>query len=98
MLGDYLEAIKRDFKKAAKVYKNNCDEFNYGKSCSKYGSYLVFGRGVDKPDKKAAYEYFEKGCKLECLESCFKQGLLLVMDSSSCGVKEDTKKVYSFDY
>lgn len=26
MLGDYLEAVKKDYEKASKVFKNNCDD------------------------------------------------------------------------
>lgn len=44
LLGDYNESIKQDSKEAIKIYKNNCDEFNYGRSCTKYGDYKVIGK------------------------------------------------------
>lgn len=50
LLGDYLEAIKKDYEKAVKIYKNNCDAFNFPKSCVKYGNYLATGKGMPKPD------------------------------------------------
>ncbi|KAJ8984103.1 hypothetical protein NQ317_017312 [Molorchus minor] len=46
LLADFLEAIKKDYEKAAKVYRNNCDEYKYGKSCLKYGTYSLLGRGM----------------------------------------------------
>jgi len=40
LLGDYLETIENNPDKAAKIYKENCDERNFGRSCYKYASYL----------------------------------------------------------
>lgn len=44
LLGDYLEAIKKDFKGAAEVYKKTCDNLDYGHSCSKFGSWQFVGK------------------------------------------------------
>lgn len=74
LLGDYLEAVKKDFVKAGKVYKQNCDENNFGKSCYKYGGYLYLGKGLENADKVKAYEYFKKGCDNNNPESCFHAG------------------------
>lgn len=54
LLADYLEAIKKDFEKASKVYKSNCDDYSYGKSCLKYGHYSFLGKGraSEKGDSK----------------------------------------------
>ncbi|KAF7271022.1 hypothetical protein GWI33_016053 [Rhynchophorus ferrugineus] len=92
LLADFLEAIKKDFEKAAKVYKNNCDEYKYGKSCLKYGGYNLTGKGLHKADYKAAYDYFEKGCNLEEPYACFNQGLLLVTRNDQLGIKQDLLK------
>jgi len=40
LLGDYLETIENNPDKAAKIFKDNCDEHNFGRSCYKYASYL----------------------------------------------------------
>lgn len=40
LLGDYLETIENNPDKAAKIYKENCDERNFGRSCYKYASYM----------------------------------------------------------
>ncbi|CAN8009898.1 unnamed protein product, partial [Ixodes pacificus] len=44
-LADYLEAIKKEFDKALDVYRTNCDDNKYGKSCFKYGNYKLIGKG-----------------------------------------------------
>lgn len=56
LLGDYLEAISKDFHKAAKVYKSNCEDFNYSKSCYKIGNYHMAGKGgVVQSQEKVSY-------------------------------------------
>lgn len=40
LLGDYLETIENDRDKAARIFKDNCDERNFGRSCYKYAAYL----------------------------------------------------------
>ncbi|CAH0548956.1 unnamed protein product [Brassicogethes aeneus] len=89
LLADFLESIKKDYEKAAKVYKNNCDEFKYGKSCLKFGTYSLLGKGLPKADFVNAYGYFEKGCNLNDTESCLNQGLLLCTSNDDKGVPHD---------
>ncbi|CAK1589693.1 unnamed protein product [Parnassius mnemosyne] len=96
LLGDYLEAIKKDYKKAAVVYKNNCLDYNYGKSCLKYGNYSLIGRGRDKPDPKEALQYFEKGCELSDPASCLHAGVLLTNTGSDITVQRDVPKGYNY--
>lgn len=43
-----MESIKKDFEKASKVYRTNCDDFRYGKSCLKFGHYSFLGKGEIK--------------------------------------------------
>lgn len=40
MLGDYLESIENNRDKAAEIYKKNCDERYFGRSCYKYAAYV----------------------------------------------------------
>jgi len=92
LLADFLEAIKKDYEKAAKVYKNNCDEYKYGKSCLKFGGYSLIGKGNQKQDYSTAYSYFEKGCNLDEPYSCFNQAILLVTKNDEFGIKQDILK------
>ncbi|VEN53897.1 unnamed protein product [Callosobruchus maculatus] len=92
LLADFLESIKKDYEKAAKVYRNNCDEYKYGKSCLKYGTYSMLGRGTKKSDYKTAYDYFEKGCNLEEPDSCLNQGLLLITKNDKPELQHDVIK------
>ncbi|KAG5887070.1 hypothetical protein JTB14_018242 [Gonioctena quinquepunctata] len=92
LLADFLESIKKDYEKAAKVYRNNCDEYKYGKSCLKYGTYSLLGRGSKQSDFRQAYDYFEKGCNLEEPDSCLNQGLLLITKNDRPEIKQDVIK------
>ncbi|XP_046972628.1 cytochrome c oxidase assembly factor 7 homolog [Vanessa cardui] len=95
LLADYLEAIKKDFDKAGKVYKSNCMEYNYGKSCLKYGNYALIGRGREKNDQEAL-RYFEKGCELNDPTSCLHAGLLLTATGPAITVQRDIPKGYNY--
>lgn len=92
LLGDYLEAIKKDFKKAATVYKTNCVDYKHGKSCLKFGNYALIGRGRDKPDYTEALTYFEKGCDLNEPVSCLHAGVLLTSTGSEISIPRDIPK------
>uniref|UniRef100_A0A1A9ZGM6 Cytochrome c oxidase assembly factor 7 homolog n=1 Tax=Glossina pallidipes TaxID=7398 RepID=A0A1A9ZGM6_GLOPL len=98
LLGDYLEGIKKDFEKAAKVYKSTCDDYGYAKSCFKFGNYSFLGKGKSgsKGDAKAAYSYYEKGCKLNDSDSCLHSGLLLVSRSMPKEIDRDVPKGLEF--
>ncbi|CAH4029798.1 unnamed protein product [Pieris brassicae] len=96
LLGDYLEAIKKDFQKAATVFKSNCLDYNYGKSCLKYGNYKLIGKGSNKSDPAEALKYFEKGCENNDPTSCLHAGLLLTALSPDESVKRDVPKGYNY--
>lgn len=93
LLADFLEAIKKDYEKAGKVYRTNCDDYKYGKSCLKYATYNFLGKGSKKSDFKLAYDYFEKGCNLDEPDSCLHQGLLLISKNEQVELKQDVIKV-----
>lgn len=46
LLGDFHEAVKGEMENAAATYKANCDEYNYGKSCAKYGDFKAIGEST----------------------------------------------------
>ncbi|KAI4501918.1 hypothetical protein M0802_003253 [Mischocyttarus mexicanus] len=79
LLGDFNEAIKKEYQKAGELYKENCDERNYPRSCSKFGEYLVVGKGCKK-DVNEAYKYLVKGCDLNNSNGCLHSGLLAITD------------------
>ncbi|XP_063696400.1 cytochrome c oxidase assembly factor 7 homolog [Culicoides brevitarsis] len=94
LLGDFLEAIKKDFDKASKVYKSNCDDYNYGKSCLKFGhySFLAKGKASTKSDPVQALKYYEKGCDLKVSESCLNSGLLLISKNRPSTMERDVPR------
>lgn len=94
LLGDYLEGIKKDFEKASKVYKSNCDDYGFAKSCYKFGNYSFLGKGKSgsKGDPKLAYKYYEKGCTLNDPEACLHSGLLLVSRAMPKQVERNVPK------
>lgn len=98
LLGDYLEGIKKDFDKAGKVYRSNCDDYGYAKSCLKYGNYSFLGKGraSDKGDPVKAYQYYEKGCELNDPDACLHSGLLLVSKSIPKEMKRDVGKAFQY--
>ncbi|KAK2588713.1 hypothetical protein KPH14_001603 [Odynerus spinipes] len=77
LLADFNEAIKKDFPKAASLYKSNCDERNFPRSCSRYGDYLVVGKGCEK-NFHEAYKYMQKACDLNSESGCLHGGVLAV--------------------
>ncbi|XP_053984756.1 cytochrome c oxidase assembly factor 7 homolog [Hylaeus volcanicus] len=77
LLGDYEESIKSNYKAAADIYKRNCDERNYGSSCTKYGDYNLIGRGCEK-NIMEAYKYMTKGCDLNDGKGCYHAGAFAV--------------------
>lgn len=87
-----MEAIDRDYKKAAKIYKTNCDDTGHFRSCYKTGAYLLLGRGL-KQDFAQALSYFSKSCQAGHAEGCYQEGALLVSDNSARGVPQDLIRV-----
>ncbi len=99
LLGDYFESIKKDFEKASKVYRSNCDDYGYARSCLKYGNYSFLGKGKTGSGGSVseAYKYYEKGCSLNEPDSCLHSGLILVSRSMKQEMNRDVKKVCECD-
>lgn len=92
LLGDFLEAIKKDYKKAGKVYKANCDDRDHPRSCHKYAGYVAMGKG-EKKNTKTALSYLEKACRLGHADACFNHGMLLIAAPIEEGVERNVKMV-----
>ncbi|XP_066994110.2 cytochrome c oxidase assembly factor 7 homolog [Anabrus simplex] len=89
LLGDYLEGIKKDFEKACKVYKANCDYNNFSKSCYKFANYSVLGKGLNKSDTEEAFKYYEKACSLGDPDACLNGGLISINSGPHCRKVKD---------
>ncbi|KAK7863385.1 hypothetical protein R5R35_004349 [Gryllus longicercus] len=91
LLGDFLDAIKKDFSKASIVYKSNCDDYNFGKSCYKYGSYNLLGKAMKEPNLELAYDYMLKACELGDVSGCLSAGMMNINRGSHCRKDRDPK-------
>lgn len=80
MVGEFLKLKDNDLLKAVKLFKVNCDEYGYAKSCLEYGNVAFSGVKEQnvKSDPVEALKYFEKGCTLGSSENCLNSGMLLV--------------------
>lgn len=77
------------------MYRSNCDDYGYARSCLKYGNYSFLGKGKSGSGGSVseAYKYYEKGCSLNEPDSCLHSGLILVSRSMKEEVNRDVKKV-----
>jgi len=82
LLGSYMDQIMRDPKKAFKLYQTACNEYNFGRSCSKLGGYYFAGKSCER-DVDKAYESWRKGCdaaNAPDAKACFNAALLDNLD------------------
>jgi len=92
LLGDYMESISKDFQKAGRIYRTNCDDYQYGRSCYKAGHYYFAGKGGLDKSIDTSHDYYEKGCKYGCVDSCFRSGVLTMMNLRSKKPNRDFSK------
>lgn len=93
LLGNFMEQINQDYHKAFKIYQTACDEYKFGHSCQRVGSYLFAGKATEK-DVNKAYEYWRKGCDTHATtphaKACLNAALLDSMDPKN--VKSGTSE------
>ncbi|PRD21827.1 UNVERIFIED_CONTAM: Cytochrome c oxidase assembly factor 7-like protein [Trichonephila clavipes] len=94
LLGDYLEAVKKDFESAIKVFKSNCDDNKHGKSCFKYGNFTYLGKGCEI-DKRTSFDYYKKACDLNYMDGCLHTGVMLTAKDKN---PKDGSAVVELDY
>lgn len=90
-----MESIKKDFEKAGKVFRTNCDDYGYAKSCLKFGHYSFLGKGKassDKGDPKQAFQYYTRGCELNDADCCLHSGLIMISKTKPAIIERDVKK------
>jgi len=75
LLADYLEAVKKDYAKAFKVYEINCTQYKHGHSCHKVAGYKYIGKACTK-NADESYNYFRNGCDLGYAQACLNAGIL----------------------
>lgn len=77
------------------MYRSNCDDYGYSRSCLKYGNYSFLGKGKSgtKGSASEALKYYERGCDLKDADSCLHSGLMLVSKSMQDSVKRDVPRV-----
>ncbi|XP_029156360.1 uncharacterized protein LOC114929112 [Nylanderia fulva] len=93
LLGDYYEAVKTEMEKAAAIYKTTCDQYNYGRSCAKYGDFKAVGKGC-KRDIPTAYKYMSKGCELNDEYGCLHAGVLGT-SKNNVGEKDRSTQIHT---
>ncbi|XP_015923248.1 cytochrome c oxidase assembly factor 7 homolog [Parasteatoda tepidariorum] len=76
LLGDYQEAVKKDFEGAAKIFKSNCDERQHKKSCYKFATFSYLGKGCEA-NNHVSYDYYKKSCDLGYSNGCLNTGVML---------------------
>ncbi|PSN55207.1 Cytochrome c oxidase assembly factor 7 [Blattella germanica] len=89
LLAEFFETIKEDLHKAGIIYKSNCDDYKYGRSCFSYAHHKLLGRNGDSD---GAFHYFCKGCDLGVGESCLSAGLMCIGDGKHATRTKDYKK------
>lgn len=88
LLGDFMESIKKDFNKAASLYRSTCDDYQFSRSCHKFASYALTGKG-GPADPSKAFDYFKKGCNYGDADSCLYAGLMCTANNEKIKVKLD---------
>eukprot|EP01032_Pedospumella_encystans_P015894 gene15894-18155_t len=74
--GEFYATVNGEHKRAAEIYKNNCENNKYGPSCFNLGRYHLSGQGVEQNDAKAL-DYLDRGCKSNLYPACYFQAMLL---------------------
>lgn len=96
LLGDFLEAIQSEFNRSERVYKLNCDDNNFVKSCYKYANYRMTGKAGNQ-DLREAEKYHEKACKSKHPDACSMVGKINFYGGYGEGVAEkNLKKAMKF--
>uniref|UniRef100_A0A0M3I8P6 Sel1 repeat family protein n=1 Tax=Ascaris lumbricoides TaxID=6252 RepID=A0A0M3I8P6_ASCLU len=69
LLAEYMEAIELNTKGAFSLFKTNCEQKKYPKSCYKYAMYLLAGKECE-PSLKKMIEPLETACQANIPGAC----------------------------
>uniref|UniRef100_A0A7E4WD64 Cytochrome c oxidase assembly factor 7 n=1 Tax=Panagrellus redivivus TaxID=6233 RepID=A0A7E4WD64_PANRE len=75
LLGEFTEAIEQNFKAALNLFRDNCVQRDYPKSCYKYAMYLLHGKEVE-PSFARMVRPLEVACKGDLPPACRYLGLV----------------------
>uniref|UniRef100_A0A183CP67 Proteasome endopeptidase complex n=1 Tax=Globodera pallida TaxID=36090 RepID=A0A183CP67_GLOPA len=76
LLGEYFEAVQTDFKAAFDVFRSNCEQRQFPRSCFKYGQYLAAGKECE-PSFKQAISPLRMSCDGGLYKGCRVLALIL---------------------
>ncbi|MFH4976148.1 hypothetical protein AB6A40_002857 [Gnathostoma spinigerum] len=75
LLGEYMEAIERNFKSALSLFSLNCEQRKYAPSCFKYSMYLLAGKECE-PSLSKTIPHLEISCESNIPVACRYLGLV----------------------
>ncbi len=73
-LANFFENIRAKYKEATAIYKKNCDDYKYARSCSVYAKNCSLGRGI-KQNLLEACRYSFIACDLGMADGCLNAGI-----------------------
>uniref|UniRef100_A0A0K0EF59 Sel1 repeat-containing protein 1 n=1 Tax=Strongyloides stercoralis TaxID=6248 RepID=A0A0K0EF59_STRER len=76
LLGEWFEAIEQNFNKSFTLFKKNCLEKQYPKSCFKYGNYRLSGKQETPKKLVELIDSFKIACDGNVPPGCTKLGLI----------------------
>jgi TPR repeat protein len=76
-LANFLENIRSQYTEATELYKRNCDDYKYSRSCLIYSKNATLGRGCKK-NLLESCQYSFKACDLNEPEGCLNAGICLL--------------------
>lgn len=69
LLGEYREAVDQKFQDAFELFKKNCEERKYPKSCFKYAKYIQVGKWCE-PSLTKMIEPLQIACDAKLAPAC----------------------------
>uniref|UniRef100_A0A0N5A226 Sel1 repeat family protein n=1 Tax=Parastrongyloides trichosuri TaxID=131310 RepID=A0A0N5A226_PARTI len=76
LLGEWMEAIQKDFDKAYILYKDNCLTRQYPRSCYKYANYRISGTKEQPKKLEELIEPYKIACDNDIPSGCSTLGLI----------------------
>ncbi|KAF7637549.1 hypothetical protein Mgra_00003067 [Meloidogyne graminicola] len=91
LLGEYFEAIEKKPEEAFNLFAKNCKENKWPRSCFKYATYCLAGRGTE-PSYEKAFSPLEIACNGNIPKACRRLSQLYWMSNSAPKGQPNTSK------